>query len=85
MTYKPPSEPEYQEPTLADHYNAALHSVALINDYLEDGKVEAPEDLGTLWRNVEHLRIVLVREPWTQEFDLQPLRDAVALGKEYVE
>lgn len=60
---------------IAQHYKAALDSVAL----LEAGK---PEDMSeeewadTVKRNKEHLKIMLAKDFWTTE-DLKPLQDAV--------
>ena len=59
---------------IAQHYKAALDSVAL----LEAGQ---PEDMtdedwaDTVARNKEHLNIMLAKEFWTTE-DLKPLQDA---------
>ena len=61
---------------IAQHYKAALDSVAL----LEAGK---PEDMSdedwadTVKRNKEHLEIMLAKDFWTTE-DLTPLQNAVA-------
>lgn len=60
---------------IAQHYKAALDSVALLNA----GK---PEDMSdedwadTVKRNKEHLEIMLAKDFWTNE-DLKPLQDAV--------
>jgi len=61
---------------IAQHYKAALDSVAL----LEAGKPEGVEDTewaDTVKRNKEHLEIMLAKDFWTNE-DLKPLQDAVA-------
>lgn len=79
-----PIDPVSQQPTLADHYNAAIRSADLVNAYIDQGRTTETEDLDTIWRNVEHLRIVLAREQWTEEFDLTPLQAAVAAGEQYV-
>ena len=61
---------------IAQHYKAALDSVALLNA----GK---PEDMtdedwaDTVKRNVAHLEIMLAKDFWTTE-DLTPLQNAVA-------
>lgn len=60
---------------IAQHYKAALDSVAL----LEAGKPESMEDAewaDTVKRNKEHLEIMLAKDFWTTE-DLKPLQDAV--------
>lgn len=60
---------------IAQHYKAALDSVALLNA----GK---PEDMSdedwadTVKRNKEHLSIMLSKTYWTDE-DLSPLENAV--------
>jgi predicted Zn-dependent protease len=59
---------------IAQHYKAALDSVALIND----GKPEKMEDSewqDCLARNKEHLKIMLAKDYWTTE-DLTPLETA---------
>ena len=59
---------------IAQHYKAALDSVALINA----GKPEKMEDAewaDCLARNKEHLVIMLAKDFWTTE-DLEPLRAA---------
>jgi hypothetical protein len=64
------------EAEIAQHYKAALDSVAL----LDAGKPEGMEDADwadTVKRNKEHLEIMLAKDFWTTE-DLKPLQDAVA-------
>lgn len=59
---------------IAQHYKAALDSVAL----LEAGKPEGMEDAewaDTVKRNKEHLEIMLAKDFWTTE-DLTPLQEA---------
>jgi len=59
---------------IAQHYKAALDSVALINgDKPENTTAEEWAD--TLLRNKEHLNIMLAKDFWTTE-DLTPLRTA---------
>jgi hypothetical protein len=61
---------------IAQHYSAAMDSVALING-------GQPEDMSDadwadcLSRNKEHLKIMLEKDFWTTE-DLTPLRTASA-------
>ena len=60
---------------IAQHYKAALDSVALLNA----GKPEDMSDedwVDTVKRNKEHLEIMLAKDFWTNE-DLKPLQDAV--------
>jgi hypothetical protein len=59
---------------IAQHYSAAMDSVALI----QAGKPEGMEDsewADTLSRNQEHLRIMIAKDFWTNE-DLTPLEQA---------
>jgi len=59
---------------IAQHYKAALDSVAL----LEAGQPEGVEDAewaDTIARNKEHLKIMLAKDFWTNE-NLKPLQDA---------
>ncbi len=61
---------------IAQHYKAAMDSVALINggkpEYMEDAKWA-----DCLARNKEHLNIMLAKDFWTTE-DLTPLQTAAA-------
>ncbi len=59
---------------IAQHYKAAMDSVALING----GKpeyMEAADWVDCVARNKEHLNIMLAKDFWTTE-DLTPLRNA---------
>jgi len=59
---------------IAQHYNACMDSVNLINA----GKPELMEDAewaDCLSRNKEHLKIMLAKDFWTTE-DLTPLQQA---------
>ena len=61
---------------IAQHYSAAMDSVALINR----GQPEEMNDADwadCLSRNKEHLKIMLEKDFWTTE-DLTPLRTASA-------
>jgi hypothetical protein len=61
---------------IAQHYKAALDSVALI----QAGKPEKMEDAewaDCLARNKEHLKIMLAKDYWTTQ-NLTPLREASA-------
>lgn len=60
---------------IAQHYKAALDSVALLNAGQPEGMTD--EDWAdTVKRNKEHLEIMLAKDYWTDE-DLTPLQDAV--------
>jgi hypothetical protein len=61
---------------IAQHYKAALDSVALINAGKPDG-MEDSEWQDCLARNKEHLKIMLAKDYWTTE-DLTPLTTASA-------
>ena len=61
---------------IAQHYKAALDSVALINAGQPEG-MTAEDWADTLKRNKEHLKIMLAKDYWTTE-DLSPLRTASA-------
>ena len=64
------------EEQIAKHYNAALDSVVLINGTKPEGTTDE-EWAATVERNKEHLRIMLVKDFWTNE-DLTPLQEAAA-------
>jgi hypothetical protein len=71
--------PAVEQPTaeqIAQHYAAALDSVALING--EKPELMSDEDWADcIARNKEHLNIMLAKDFWTTE-DLGPLRAAAA-------
>ena len=58
------------------HYNAAMHSVSLLNAGKPDEMDQAEWD-DTAARNVEHLKIMVAKDYWTTQ-DLTPLNDAIA-------
>jgi hypothetical protein len=67
---------EITQEQIAQHYKAALDSVALINaGQPEDMTAEDWADC--LARNKEHLRLMLAKDYWTTE-NLTPLRTASA-------
>ena len=59
---------------IAQHYKAALDSVALIQAGQPEG-MTAEDWADCLARNKEHLKIMLAKDFWTTE-DLTPLRAA---------
>ena len=61
---------------IAQHYKAALDSVALLNAGQPEGMDDA-EWADCLERNREHLNIMLAKPYWTTE-DLAPLQAAAA-------
>jgi len=61
---------------IAQHYSAAMDSVALINAGQPEGMTD--EDWAdTVKRNKEHLAIMVAKDFWTTE-DLTPLQAAAA-------
>ena len=65
---------EITQEQIAQHYKAALDSVALINAGQPEGMTD--EDWADcLARNKEHLKIMLAKDYWTDQ-DLTPLRTA---------
>lgn len=72
MTYEPTAE------EIAQHYNAAMDSVGLINGDRHEGQSDA-DWKDTLERNVGHLTHMLTQSYWTTE-DLTPFSDAVDTG-----
>ena len=61
---------------IAQHYKAALDSVALINGDKPENTTDE-EWADTIARNKEHLNIMLAKDFWTTE-DLAPLQAAAA-------
>lgn len=59
---------------IAQHYSAALDSVALINGEKPENTTDE-EWANTVARNKEHLNIMLAKTFWTNE-DLAPLQAA---------
>ena len=63
---------------IAQHYSAALDSVALIDELMAlDSRDE--EQTATVARNVEHLQLMVAKDFWTTE-DLGPLNTAITTG-----
>lgn len=60
---------------IAQHYKAALDSVALLEAGQPEG-MEYADWADTVKRNKEHLEIMLAKDFWTSEYDLKPLEDA---------
>ena len=72
-------EEEITAEEIAQNYSAAMDSVNLIN-----AVVAAPDDYAddetVLQRNVDHLKIMVVKDYWTTE-DMTPFNDAIAAGE----
>ena len=75
----------FDEITPADHYRAAMDSVNLINATLANPSSVRPEDIGDLiYRNAEHLKIMVTKDYWTDE-DLTPFSDAIVSAEEFAQ
>ena len=61
---------------IAQHYSAAMDSVDLLNAGQPEGMDDA-DWADTVSRNVEHLKIMVAKDFWTDE-DLTPINDAIA-------
>jgi hypothetical protein len=64
---------------IAQHYSAAMDSVNFINEINagEHDTMTAEEKADAIQRNVDHLKIMVAKDFWTNE-NLQPFRDAIA-------
>lgn len=60
---------------IAKNYTSALDSVNLLLE-LKAKKELTQEDVDTISRNVEHLKIMLAKDYWTNE-DLTPFKEAI--------
>jgi len=70
---------------IAQHYTAMGHSVDLINAIIA-GEAMADEDAAEkqdcVSRNVEHLKIMIAKDFWTNE-DMTAVNAAIAAGEGY--
>ena len=67
---------------IAQHYSAAMDSVNFINELVagqHDDRMTAEEKADAIQRNVDHLKIMVAKDYWTNE-NLQPFYDAIAAG-----
>ena len=66
---------------IAQHYSAAMDSVNFINEINagEHDTMTAEEKADAIQRNVDHLKIMVAKDYWTNE-NLQPFYDAIAAG-----
>lgn len=65
---------------LANRYSSTMDSVNVINEFV----VKTPltqEDKNTIDRNVEHLKIMISKDFWTEDHDLTPFETAIADGE----
>ena len=60
---------------IAQHYSAAMDSVDLLNAGQPEGMDDA-DWADTVSRNVEHLKIMVAKDFWTDE-DLTPFEEAI--------
>ena len=65
---------------IARHYKAAMDSVTLLDAVAADPDAYA-DDPTVVARNVEHLKLVVGWDFWTDE-DLSPFHDAIEAGSE---
>ena len=69
----------------AQHYKAMGDSVTLIHDVIAGNAMTEETDeekKDCVSRNVEHLKIMVAKEWWTDQ-DLQPSHEAIAAGEAY--
>ena len=64
---------------IAQHYSAAMDSVGLLNAGQPEGMDDA-DWADTVSRNVEHLKIMVAKDFWTDE-DLSPLEAVIAANE----
>ena len=64
---------------IAQHYSAAGDSVTVINELVALSE-RNDEQVDTVRRNVEHLKIMVAKDYWTTE-DLAPFNAAITAGK----
>jgi hypothetical protein len=66
---------------IAQHYSAAMDSVNFINELIagQHDTMTAEEKANAIQRNVDHLKIMVAKNFWTNE-NLQPFHDAIAAG-----
>jgi hypothetical protein len=64
---------------IAQHYSAAMDSVDLLNAGQPEGMDDA-DWADTVSRNVEHLKIMVAKDFWTDE-DLSPLEAVIAANE----
>ena len=64
---------------IAQHYSAAMDSVNLINAVIADPAAYVNDET-VIQRNVDHLKIMVAQDYWTDE-DMTPFNDAIAAGE----
>ena len=71
---------------IAQHYKAMGDSVNLIHDIIAGTVMQEETDeekKDCVNRNVEHLKIMVAKDFWTDE-DMQPSNEAIAAGEAYL-
>ena len=71
---------------IAQHHKAMGDSVTLIHDVIAGNAMAEETDeekKDCVKRNVEHLKIMVAKEWWTDQ-DLQPSNEAIAAGEAYL-
>ncbi len=64
---------------IAQNYSAAMDSVTLINAVIADPDAYANDET-VIQRNVDHLKIMVAKDYWTDE-NLAPFNDAISAGE----
>jgi hypothetical protein len=72
-------ENEITAEEIAQHYSAAMDSVTLINAVIADPAAYANDET-VIQRNVDHLKIMIAQDYWTDE-DMTPFNDAIVAGE----
>ena len=72
-------ENEITAEEIAQHYSAAMDSVTLINAVIADPAAYVNDET-VIQRNVDHLKIMVAQDYWTDE-DMTPFNDAIAAGE----
>jgi hypothetical protein len=72
-------ENEITAEEIAQHYRAAMDSVTLINAVIADPAAYVNDET-VIQRNVDHLKIMVAKDYWTNE-DMTPFNDAIAAGE----
>jgi hypothetical protein len=62
---------------LQQTYNAAMDSVNLINRIYDSGEAISADEMDTILRNKEHLKIMMIKSYWTSAQDLSPFQAAI--------
>jgi len=70
-------ENEITAEEIAQHYSAAMDSVNLINAVIADPAAYVNDET-VIQRNVDHLKIMVAKDYWTDE-DMTPFNDAIAV------